>query len=46
MAVLRTYEIAVITALAGRLPIESKYCASGAWLVALSSAGGVLQQFT
>jgi len=44
MTVLRTGEIAVITAVAGRLQIDSKGCGSRAWLVALSGTAGALQQ--
>jgi hypothetical protein len=38
--------IAIITPVAGILEIESKWCASCAWLAALSDATGALQQFT
>ena len=44
MTLLRRCEIAVITAVTGRLPTESKCCASRAWLVALSGTAGALQQ--
>lgn len=37
-------EIAIMNAATGRLPIESKCCASFAWLVARSGAAGALQQ--
>lgn len=39
-------EIAIITPATGILAIESKWCASWPWLVALSCAAGVLQQCT
>jgi len=37
-------EIAVITAVAGRFPIDSKCSVLRAWLVALAGAAGALQQ--
>jgi hypothetical protein len=45
ITVSRTYEIVVITAVTGRIPIESVCCASRARLAALSGAAGALQQF-
>jgi hypothetical protein len=42
----RKCEIAIATPATGTQPIESKWCASRAWLVALSGADGALQQFT
>lgn len=39
-------EIATITPATGIVAIESKWCASCAWLTALSGATGALQQFT
>ena len=38
-------DIATIAPAAGIVAIESKCCAAGAWLIALSGATGALQQF-